>query len=162
MPLKVNLRHLEENELRLDGELPAAELELNLKDDMCQADKPLYYDLEVQEMEKEILVQGSLTLPLQCECVRCLKKFEYVLELPNWTVLLPLEGEEKTPIDNDCVDLTPYVREDILLEFPQHPLCETECRGLPVKQGKAKKATKTGDSNQEPSAWSELDKLKLK
>ena len=162
MPLKVNLRHLEENELRLDGELPAAELELNLKDDMCQADKPLYYDLEVQEMEKEILVQGSLTLPLQCECVRCLKKFEYVLELPNWTVLLPLEGEEKTPIDNDCVDLTPYVREDILLEFPQHPLCETECRGLPVKEGKAKKATKTGDSNQEPSAWSELDKLKLK
>jgi len=101
-------------------------------------------------------------LPIQCECVRCLKTFEYVLELPDWTVLLPLEGEEKTPVDNDCVDLTPYVREDILLEFPQHPLCETECRGLPVKQGKAKKATKTGDSNQEPSAWSELDKLKLK
>jgi len=162
MPLKVNLRHLEDNELRLEGELPAAELELGLKDDMCRADKPLNYDLEIQEMEKEILVQGSLTLPLQCECVRCLKTFEYVLELPNWTVLLPLEGEEKTPIDNDCVDLTPYVREDILLEFPQHPLCETECRGLPVKQGKAKKATKTGDSNQEPSAWSELDKLKLK
>ena len=162
MPLKVNLRHLEDNELRLEGELPAAELELGLKDDMCRADKPLNYDLEIQEMEKEILVQGSLTLPLQCECVRCLKTFEYVLELPNWTVLLPLEGEEKTPIDNDCVDLTPYLREDILLEFPQHPLCETDCRGLPVKEGKAKKATKPGVSNQEPSAWSELDKLKLK
>jgi len=107
------------------------------------------------------LVQGSLTLPLQCECVRCLKTFEYVLELPEWTVLLPLQGEEKVPVDNDCVDLTPYVREDILLEFPQHPLCETDCRGLPVKEGKAKKATKPGDSNQEPSAWSELDKLKL-
>jgi hypothetical protein len=33
---------------------------------------------------------------------------------------------------------------------------------LPVKEGKAKKATKPGVSNQEPSAWAELDKLKLK
>jgi uncharacterized metal-binding protein YceD (DUF177 family) len=162
MPIRVNLRHLEEHELQLDGELPVAELELDLKDDMCRTDKPLHYDLEVQEMEKELLIQGKLTLPIQCECVRCLKSFEYVLELPNWARLLPLEGEEKAPVDNDCVDLTPYLREDILLEFPQHPLCETDCRGLPVKEGKAKKATKTGDSIQEPSAWSELDKLKLK
>jgi uncharacterized metal-binding protein YceD (DUF177 family) len=66
------------------------------------------------------------------------------------------------PVDNDCVDLTPYLREDILLEFPQHPLCETECRGLPAKEtGKAKKATKPGDSSQEPSAWADLDKLKF-
>src|SRR6185312_8057621 len=162
MPLRVNLRHLEEHELRLEGELPVAELELGLKDDLCQVGKPLEYDITVQEMEKELLVQGSLTLPVQCECVRCLKTFEYLLELPNWTVLLPLEGEEKTPVDNDCVDLTPYLREDILLEFPQHPLCETDCRGLPIKEGKAKKATQPGESTQKPSAWAELDKLKFK
>ncbi len=162
MPLRVNLRHLEEDELRLDGELPVAELELDLKDDMCQAEKPLLYDLHIQEIENELLIQGKVSLALQCECVRCLKKFEHTLKLEHWTRLLPLEGEEKTPVDNDCVDLTPFLREDILLEFPQHPLCETDCRGLPVKEGKAKKATKTGVSNQEPSAWSELDKLKLK
>jgi uncharacterized metal-binding protein YceD (DUF177 family) len=160
--LLVNLRHLEEHELNLKGELPVAELDLQLKDDMCRAEKPLRYDLQIQEIENELLVQGEVSLALQCECVRCLKKFEHTLELPNWTRLLPLEGEEKTPVDNDCVDLTPFLREDILLEFPQHPLCETDCRGLPVKEGKAKKATKPGVSNQEPSAWSELDKLKLK
>jgi uncharacterized metal-binding protein YceD (DUF177 family) len=162
MPLLVNLRHLEEHELSLKGELPVAELDLQLKDDMCRAEKPLRYDLQIQEIENELLVQGEVSLALQCECVRCLKKFEHTLELPNWTRLLPLEGEEKTPVDNDCVDLTPFLREDILLEFPQHPLCETDCRGLPVKEGKAKKATKPGVSVQEPSAWSELDKLKLK
>ena len=162
MPLLVNLRHLEEDQLRLEGDLPVADLDLQLKDDLCQAKKPLKYNLEVQEMEKELLVQGKLSLPLQCECVRCLKSFEYTLEIEHWTRLLPLEGEEKTPVDNDCVDLTPYLREDILLEFPQHPLCETDCRGLPVKEGKAKKATIPGDSVHEPSAWAELDKLKLK
>jgi len=162
MPLLVNLRHLEEHEIRLKGELPVADLDLDLKDDMCQAEKPLRYNFVAQEIENELLAQGELSLVLKCECVRCLKPFEHTLKIEHWTRLLPLEGEEKVPVDNDCVDLTPYVREDILLEFPQHPLCETDCRGLPVKVGKAKKATKPGDSIQEPSAWSELDKLKLK
>lgn len=162
MPLLVNLRHLEAHEIKLEGELPVSELDLDLRDDMCRAEKPLVYELEVEQMENSLLVQGRLRLPLQCECVRCLKSFEFVLDLKHWTQLLPLEGEEKTPVVNDCVDLTPYLREDILLEFPQHPLCETECRGLPAKvMGKAKKTTKPGDSRQEPSAWAELDKLKF-
>jgi uncharacterized protein len=162
MPLLVNLRHLEAHEIKLKGELPVAELDLDLRDDMCRAEKPLRYHIEVQQMEKELLVQGELRLPLKCECVRCLKSFEHMLDLKHWTRLLPLEGDEKTPVDNDSVDLTPYLREDILLEFPQHPLCETECRGLPAKEtGKAKKATKPGDSKQEPSAWADLDKLKF-
>lgn len=162
MPLLVNLRHLEAHEIKLEGELPVSELDLDLRDDMCRAEKPLVYELEVEQMENSLLVQGRLRLPLQCECVRCLKSFEFVLDLKRWTRLLPLEGEEKTPVENDCVDLTPYLREDILLEFPQHPLCETECRGLPAKvMGKAKKTTKPGDSRQEPSAWAELDKLKF-
>jgi|SRR6185437_6323321 len=161
MPLRVNLRHLEEHEIHVKGELPVEELDLDLRDDMCRAEKPLQYNLEVQQMEHELLIQGELHLTLKCECVRCLKAFEHTLHLKPWTRLLPLEGEEKTPVDNDCVDLTPYVREDILLEFPQHPLCETECRGLPTQTGKAKKSTKPGDSKEEPSAWTELDKLKF-
>jgi uncharacterized protein len=161
MPLRVNLRHLEEHEIHVKGELPVEELDLDLRDDMCRAEKPLQYNLEIQQMEHELLVQGELHLTLKCDCVRCLKSFEHTLSLKPWTRLLPLEGEEKTPIDNDCVDLTPYVREDILLEFPQHPLCETECRGLPTQTGKARKSTKPGDSKEEPSAWTELDKLKF-
>ena len=162
MPLLVNLRHLEEHEIRLEGDLPVADLDLNLKDDMCQAEQPLRYNFVAQEIENDLLMQGELSLVLKCECVRCLKPFEHTLKIEHWTRLLPLAGEEKVPVDNDCVDLTPYLREDILLEFPQHPLCETDCRGLPVKVGKAKKATTPGDSIPEPSAWSELDKLKLK
>ena len=162
MPLLVNLRHLEEHEVKLKGELPVVELDLGLKDDMCQAEKPLRYDIEVQEVENELLIQGELSLTLKCECVRCLKPFEHTLAVKHWTQLLPLEGEEKVPVDNDCVDLTPYLREDILLEFPQHPLCEAECRGLPAKEtGKAKKAIKPGVSKQEPSTWADLDKLKF-
>jgi uncharacterized metal-binding protein YceD (DUF177 family) len=58
---------------------------------------------------------------------------------------------------NDCVDLTPLVREDMLLEFPQHPLCKPDCGGLKTKTGKARK-TAGGNT---PAVWAELDKLKL-
>lgn len=163
MPLLVNLRHLEKHDLHLKGELPLEELNLDLHDEMIRAEKPLRYDLEAQMMGHELLVRGDVTLPLRCECVRCLKEFEYPLKLEQWTWLVPLEGEEKPPVVSDSVDLTPFLREDILLEFPQHPLCETNCRGLPKTTiGKLKKPSNAGQTEQHSSAWAALDKLKLK
>ena len=104
------------------------------------------------------MVTGSLVLPLTCECARCLKKFKTELKLTGWALHLPLEGEDKVPVDNDSVDLTPFVREDILLDFPQHPLCKPECAGL--KQ----KAVRPPEAVEKPAlaVWAKLDKLKLK
>jgi uncharacterized protein len=160
MALTVNLRHLDADDLRLQGELPVEELELDLRDDLIRTDHPLKYDLEVQKLDNSLLLHGSLELTLTCQCVRCLKSFPYDLRLDDWTAHLPLEGEDKVPISGDFVDLTPQIREDILLEFPQHPLCEADCRGLPnTDSGKSN----TSDSTraEEPSTWSELDKLKF-
>lgn len=162
MPLVVNLRHLENRSLQLHGELPVAELELDLRDDLIRAEKPLRYDVEAELMSDGLLVQGYLLLPLQCLCVRCLKPFEFQLELAEWTQHLPLAGEEAVSVVSDCVDLTPFLREDILLEFPQHPLCETGCRGLPANlAGKTKKSGDAGPVEGKTSAWTALDKLKL-
>jgi uncharacterized metal-binding protein YceD (DUF177 family) len=58
------------------------------------------------------------------------------------------------------VDLTPYVREDMLLEFPQYPLCKPDCRGL-EKPGTGGAKDPGGKDELIPSAWAELDKLKL-
>jgi uncharacterized metal-binding protein YceD (DUF177 family) len=65
-------------------------------------------------------------------------------------------------INNDCVDLTPYVREDILLAFPQHPLCDPECGGLPdASAGKTSDVGGKGKTEAVSSAWAELNKLKF-
>ena len=163
MPLTVNLRHLENRNLVLCGELPLAELDFALRDDMIRATQPLHYDLEIELLDEALLVQGLLRLTLDCQCVRCLKGFEFKLELDPWTLHLPfepLDGEEAVSIKNDCVDLTPLVREDILLGFPQHPLCKPDCDGL--KKASVGKARKTvGKDESKPSAWAELNKLKL-
>jgi uncharacterized protein len=159
MPIKVNLRTLEKHEVELEGELPVAELDLGVQDDLIQLNHPLYYQLRVEQLHDSVLVTGSLELKLDCECVRCLKSFVHRLELPDWALHLPLAGEDAVVIDNDSIDLTPYAREDMLLEFPQHPLCKTTCGGLKKKPVRAKAP---GDKPPGPDAWSALDQLKLK
>jgi uncharacterized protein len=161
MPVRINLRHLEEHSVKLHGQLPAEELDLDVRDEVLQARKPLQYEIEVERVEQSLILKGRLKMVLDCECVRCLKPFQFDLEITPWHAYVPLEGDEAAPIVNDCVDLTPYVREDILLEFPRHPLCDPGCQGLqPKAPGKKKKAgnAKTDGSS---SAWSALNKLKL-
>ncbi len=162
MPLLINLRRLGDEEVRFEGEIPLEELDLGVRDEMVQPAGPVTHDLEVQQMDDSLLVQGSLSLPLACQCVRCLKPFNQTLTLDPWTALLPLEGEEKVPVEHDCVDLTPWVREDILLEFPQHPLCGPDCPGLTGST--PPKGPKPGRAKANPaqgSTWAELNKLKF-
>lgn len=155
--LSVNLRHLELHEVQLEGELSAAEMDFGLHDEMMRAERPLRYDLTVEKLHEALLVTGSLELLLDCQCVRCLKPFKHRVVLEDWRCHLPLVGEERVPVNNDCVDLTPFLREDMLLEFPPHPLCKSDCGGL--EKGQAPKAGRKEDAAS--AAWAELDKLKL-
>jgi uncharacterized protein len=168
MSLTVNVRHLERGEVALQGDLPPAELALDSPDELIQARQPLHYDLVAQKTGRDILVQGKVGLTLDCECARCLKGFQYRVELPQWVAHLSLEGEEKVEIHDDKVDLTPFLREDILLEFPQHPLCDERCAGLPPVGERAVRKRKNGGTaagplpeSSESSVWSELNKLKF-
>lgn len=161
MSLVVNLRHLAKHNLFLKGELSVSELDIETRDKMIHVSAPLHYDLEVEKLKDGLLIRGRLQLPLDCQCVRCLKPFQFPLDLEEWMRLLPLDGEERVPVISDCVDLTPPIREDILLEFPQHPLCKPECRGLAqIHLGKAK-TDGTSQTKAGSSAWAELDKLKF-
>lgn len=162
MSLLINLRHLEHKELELKGELSAADLELDELDELIHAPNDLHYDLEAQQLDSNLLVHGKLKITLECECARCLKPFEHELNIDPWAVHLPLSGEDKITMSGDTVDLTPYIREDILLAFPQHPLCESECGGLKSQPSiGANGSSGTKQTDETSSAWSELNKLKL-
>ncbi|MBI3191383.1 MAG: DUF177 domain-containing protein, partial [Pedosphaera parvula] len=162
MPLLVNLRHLEQKPAVIHGEIPVEELDLAGLDELVRVTLPLQYWLDVQLQERSILIQGRLKLRLECECVRCLKPFQHIVELPDWACYLPLEGEDQAQVVNDCVDLTPYLREDILLTFPQHPLCKPDCSELPqASPNKPRQSSGASQMDDASSAWAELDKLKF-
>ena len=160
MSLTFNVKHVERDSLRLQGELTPVELDLEQVDELVQFTEPVVYDLVVEKVEQDYLVQGRLSTPLRCKCARCLRAFSQNLEISQFVVDLPTQGEEAVAVANDSIDLTPYVREDILLELPQHPLCEPECRGL-EKQASGSVSAPEGPSSATASVWDELNKLKL-
>ena len=69
-----------------------------------------------------LLVMGSAKLNLNCVCDRCHQDFVQNLDAQEICHHI-----ENCP---DIIDLTEYIREDILLTFPQHYLCDNDCKGL--------------------------------
>ena len=164
MPLFLNIETLANGPVKLKGDLSPEELEMKTLDELVEANEPLSYDLTAERAGDNILLRGSLSIRLQCECARCLRPFVHCVELPDWSCLLPLAGEEKIELTNVSADLTPYLREDTFLAFPQHPLCEAGCGETPKRTGGDGKPLKIREASSEPgeaSVWSKLDNLNL-
>ena len=161
MPLTINLRHLERQALHLHGELPSNALDIGDMDELVQMLSPVFYDLWAEKLQRSVLVRGQLRFVLDCQCARCLRPIQKDVEITDWSCNLALDGEEKVAVENDGVDLTPFIREDILLAFPQHPLCQTECSGLPMATQPYPNAGETRTGEAVPSAWDELNKLRF-
>ncbi len=159
MSLKVNLRLLEKESIQLDGDILGSELAPDFHDELMRLSHPVEYELTVNRQSESLLVTGSLRTHVDCECSRCLKSFVLPVQLDEFSVLSPLEGEDALPVDGDFADLTPSVREDILLSLPTNPLCGPDCRGLkPKGQSRELQVREQAEPNK---AWSALDNLKL-
>lgn len=158
MALLISVVDLKDGEQPLAGELTAAELGLEFKDELVTGIQPLAYDLHASLVDDDILVRGRLELPVDCECSRCLKPFTQTVRLPGWALHLPLKGEDAIPLEGESVDLTPWVREDILLGFPQHPLCAPGCPGLPAAGSTVPEPKAEADPP--PSPWAQLEEWK--
>ena len=157
MAIKIFLDELQNEQLHLEGELTPAELELALNGDeaLMQPAGDLMYQITASESDDTLIVFGQLQMDFTAECGRCLKPFTFPIDLPQWAIALPLTGDDAIEQNDGSVDLTPWLREDILLGLPQHPLCGSACEGLVFKQETPPPAV------EEPSEdWSKLDDWK--
>jgi|TARA_B110000263_G_scaffold229754_1_gene223770 uncharacterized metal-binding protein YceD (DUF177 family) len=157
MAIKIFLDELHNEQLHLEGELTPTELALALAEAeaLMQPDGTLAYALTASESDDTLIVFGRLQMDFTAECGRCLKPFTFPIDLPQWAIALPLTGDDAIEQNDGSVDLTPWLREDILLGLPQHPLCGSACEGLVFKQETPPPAV------EEPSEdWSKLDDWK--
>ena len=158
MIFTVQLAELDAGSLALTGEVPLAELDVELHDELMHVTHPLIYDITVTLANEFLTAEGRLATTIDCECSRCLKPFEHSLVLEDWRLELPLTGEDAPPIKDDAVDLTPWVREDIFLALPQHPLCVSGCPGLPNPESSPTETA--SEAEPAPSIWAALDSRK--
>ena len=157
MQIPLNLDLLRTDPQYLEGSVSVENLDLDHGDELVHFNEPLSYELTAEWMEGAALVRGSVELPVDCDCARCLKPFRHVITLNDYALHLPLSGEDAIPIEDNCADLTPFLREDSLLDLPQHPLCRSDCPGL-VKTEPEPSVT---DDIPKPGVWSQLDQLKF-
>lgn len=87
-------------------------------------------DVELEALSSGLTATGTVTVPWEGECRRCLQpvRSESVAEVKEVFEPSPVEGETY-PLGDDLVDLEPMVRDAALLALPLAPLCDEACRG---------------------------------
>lgn len=151
--MKINLRTLPEHGTRLEGTLDPAACDLPVEDG--QAWSPVHYRLDVQLIGDECLVTGQVDATLTTPCGRCLEPMEFPIRVNPFQHSFATEGLES-------IDLTPQIREDMVLGLPLVIRCMLEADGrCPVTgQKHAQDAPRTGQGPLQGNVWSALDKLK--
>ncbi len=93
---------------------------------------------------QDLFFEGEATSTVAGQCARCAETFEFTLTTVLGFVLVPRSGRlaEEDEQDGDVntyegeeVDLSPIVRERVLLSLPTLPLCAPDCRGLCARCG---------------------------
>ncbi len=152
--MKVHLRQIPDEGLHLEGEEDCPIPELEAEDVICAG--PLRYSLDVGVSEGALWGNGSLAQPVTVRCVACLEQFEHTIEVPDFAIHTDLGGPE-------VIDLTPYAREDILLNLPAYPRCDRQggrvCPAADTLQELSGNKNKP-EATRKPD-WSALDKLDL-
>ncbi len=94
--------------------------------------------LRLSRTSRGILVQGTLDTAIEGECSRCLDHASVQLEVPieELYVYPPRPEADFTVADDGILDLTPLLREEIILDTPMGVLCRPDCAGLCPTCGK--------------------------
>ena len=144
----------EAHPLELKGEIPAEVLGLDKAS--ARVVQPIKAELLVQkEEEGDFLVTGWAQTSLSLVCGRCTEWFP-------WPVRAKVEHLFEGAQPNS-IDLTPFLREDILLELPLNAVCRLGADGrCPVTGEFYQPRPESSGSLVSEEVWEPLSKLKPK
>jgi len=123
MSLTIETGRLRQKPEKIRGEEPVFSLDIG-QEDLIRPEGALAYDLTVQCVSGELIVQGTLKINIICCCARCGDNFTKKILISDFCRSFPLT------LNNELINLTTDVREDILLALPMVAVCSAECRGL--------------------------------
>lgn len=111
----VPLEEFPEDGLSLTGEADGALF--GIDNTGAKSISPLGYELEARLYDTELLVTGSVYATFSLRCDRCLQEFDYEVAIDDLALSYDTKGKFE-------IDLTQYLREEVLLELPGYPKCE--------------------------------------
>ncbi|MCF6191888.1 MAG: DUF177 domain-containing protein [Candidatus Hydrothermae bacterium] len=139
--LRLRFSDLRPGDNRFTLELTGEELDLPQRDDLAFP-HTVYIVIDAHKETTTVTVRVTTRTTVRLQCSRCLETF--TREVRGEETYVIRRGRERLAREQalreedihtlftveDEVDLTPLVREPLLLEIPVRPLCREDCRGL--------------------------------
>lgn len=140
----------------------AAADELGLDDARLGCDRAVEVDLTLESLTDTVLVAGTVRVPWRGECRRCLTAVEGTTAVSvDERYQREVSDPDAFPIRGEQLDLTPMVREQVLLELDVPRLCRDDCVGLcPVCGIDRNTTTCDCDTSVRDERWSALEALR--
>lgn len=90
----------------------------------------------IQALNNELIIELNIKLKTKMKCSRCLDDFDYELKT-EVSEKYNLDDAQEI-IENDNINLTELIRENILINIPIKAICDVSCKGLCPICGKNK------------------------
>ncbi len=150
--MKVHLQQIPSEGKHIEGESENDILQLDTAEPIKQIGS-VRYALDVGVSDGGLFATGSVAVDFELSCVKCLEPFIYPVAIEDFACQVELTGSE-------MVDLTPLVREDILLALPPHPHCEWSGEQT-CRHALRQRRPEFEDSSEPSEVWGALDQLKI-
>lgn len=142
--MKLNVHEIDEvAKQRTYDEATASLNALLIHGEVCDYtfEAPATVHVEYYRAGQELFFRGHIRGTVLGRCARCVEAYSFALEKDFSLVLVPRRdlaaevelNEEDLDLSfyqGDTVDLSPLVREQLLLALPTRPLCGEACKGL--------------------------------
>ena len=153
--MKIMVARIPEEGSSYNGSDPAAVMDL-ADDPFVKVEGDVQYALHAQCVSEELIVRGRLSVDLGLKCIRCSEFFSTTVADSDFLRAYPASE------DTDSVEITPDMREDLLLHIPTFPICSEGCKGLCVQCGAYLNKGSCGcKEGPRPNPWLALDNLNL-
>lgn len=102
------------------------------------AGEPVHLDLRLESVVEGVLASGTVSVDVVGECSRCLGPVADHVDVdltelyayPDSVTDETTDDEDVSRIVDEKIDLEPAVRDAVLLELPNAPLCREDCPGV--------------------------------
>lgn len=150
--MKIDPLEIPDEGLELSGSLAVADYDIPVGE--IQGWKDFQYRFQITKMENQITVMGTLSASFNATCSRCLDPLPWKLEVKDFCHLLDCPGEA-------VLDLTPLIREDIILALPIAIRCELDSGDKCPRSGRVFAFNEEDFAEKRrATVWRNLDQLK--
>jgi uncharacterized protein len=188
--MRVNIDEIKESGLDRSWDVTQAQLDEMVAGDPAgyRARGPIHVEARLEKLGRRVRVEGALAAGLSGACKRCLAPVSVDVPVRFDLTLVPADGRgdgdeagegaghdrgpkggsfsardaEEETYTGKVIDLDPIVREQLLLELPEYPVCDEQCKGLCPACGANLNDRECGCDRHVPDPrWAGLKNVKL-